>query len=121
MESGFPLHLLADNEDRDDEDEDEDEDKWNQIDFEYIIPYLLWEFENQSRSISKWYLNDDDDVIGDGYGSECDSKCRNDYCHSVTFLKQKYISRLEVRGRDNHWLHRMIVCWQKLLGYFFKI
>ncbi|KAL2521540.1 hypothetical protein Fot_25463 [Forsythia ovata] len=102
MESEFPLHLLAD-------DKDDDDWEWNKIDLEYIIPYLLWEFENQSRSISKWHLNDDD-VIGDGYGSECDCKCRNDYCHSVTFLKQKRISRLEVRGRDNHVLHRIYDC-----------
>ncbi|KAL2498824.1 Uncharacterized protein Adt_24374 [Abeliophyllum distichum] len=61
LESKVPLHLLAD-----DKDKDRDKDKRNKIDSKYIIPYLLWKSENQSRSISKrnimYNLNDDDNV-----------------------------------------------------------
>ncbi|KAL2453262.1 Uncharacterized protein Adt_49234 [Abeliophyllum distichum] len=63
LESKVPLHLLADDKD---EDEERDKDKRNKIDSKYIIPYLLWKSENQSRSISKrnimYNLNDDDNV-----------------------------------------------------------
>ncbi|KAL2521536.1 Uncharacterized protein Fot_25459 [Forsythia ovata] len=93
VESEVPLHLLADNKD----DYGKDEDKQNKIDFEYIIPYLVWEFENQSRSISKWNimynLNDDDNVE----------------TNRLTFLKQQCLSRLKLRGRANHLLHGMII------------
>ncbi|KAL2453265.1 hypothetical protein Adt_49238 [Abeliophyllum distichum] len=92
LESKVPLHLSAD-----DKEEDEDKDKQHKIDFGYIIPYLLWEFENQSRSISKWNimynLNDDDNVE----------------TNRLSFLKQQCLSRHKLRGRDNHLLHGMII------------
>lgn len=41
MESEVPLHLLADDKEDNGKDEEQEKDKWNRLDIEYFISYLL--------------------------------------------------------------------------------